>query len=133
VHVSHTHNLVVAASGNHHLESLKSWRKMVQVVRGFNEDKALIHVALSVYKALVLCSSSAKRKVDSEELYDLQVQSLVSVKPALILLLQCRDANKYKRTEYCTSLTNWYNNSHHVIIKVYNYFVTQSSPAILIL
>jgi hypothetical protein len=42
--------------------------------------KAFIHVASSVYKELVLCSSSAKRKIDSKELDNLQVQALESAK-----------------------------------------------------
>ncbi|MGK3734072.1 MAG: hypothetical protein ACI90V_000909, partial [Bacillariaceae sp.] len=87
VHVSHTQNLVSAGSGNNHLVALDTWRKMSQLVHGIDGCEAFIGVASSVYKALVLCSSSTKKTFDSQELYDLQVQALKS-------LQKCRDANK---------------------------------------
>jgi hypothetical protein len=79
VHVAHPQCLAVAGSGNQHLVALNSWRKMSQLVHGTDEYEAFIHVASSVYKALVLCSSSTTKRHDSQELYDKQQLALVSV------------------------------------------------------
>jgi hypothetical protein len=97
VHVSHTQNLVTPASGYHHLFALDSWVELVQLLRDVDEREAFIHVTSSVYKALVLCSSSTKKTFDSQELYEAQVLALVSARPAL---RKCRDTNTRTWTQF---------------------------------
>jgi hypothetical protein len=102
VHVAHSHNLVSPASGYHHLFALCSWVELVQLLRGVDEREAFIHIASSVYRALALCSqpppAATTTKIhDDQELYDTQVQALVSVKPAL---QKCRDTNTRTWTQF---------------------------------
>ncbi|MGK3749565.1 MAG: hypothetical protein ACI8RD_001860 [Bacillariaceae sp.] len=102
VHVAHSQNLVSPASGYNLFSAYTTWGKLAQLVYGFDEHEAFVHVASSVYRALALCSTSPpalkqKTKVDCQELYDAQVLALVSAKPAL---QKCRDTNTRTWTQF---------------------------------
>jgi hypothetical protein len=97
VHVSHTQNLVTPASGYTLFTAYTTWGILAKFLYGIDGCEAFIHVASSEYRALALCSTSTKKTFDSQELYDLQVQALVSARPAL---QKCRDTNTRTWTQF---------------------------------
>jgi hypothetical protein len=66
VHVAHSQNLVTPASGYNLFTAYMTWGILAQFLYGFDEREAFIHVASSVYRALILCSSSTKKHLTAK-------------------------------------------------------------------